>query len=431
MAKSAGSVGDKILGALSLAHDGVAGGATRVQEMHQAIANKPYGVLRKIPGVQVGSETSRVFHDGIAGAVYDSIRGVNSVLFGVAAAAVHAFADKLETPPSAAGRSESPPRFAFTPLHEGVISALNGVCGDYLAQADNGLAIALSFRHQRRDLVLTGEALAAAYPQATPRLAIFVHGLACNEDSWQLYARQHWPQAAVPQTYADLLQAEFGCTPLFLRYNTGLRISANAEAMAAQLDQLVQHWPVPVERIELIGHSMGGLVIRGAAWFAEQSKLGWVGKVDNLICLGSPHMGAPLEKLGHVAAAALEFSDITRPLAKIAKARSIGIKDLRHGYITALDGEAHEPDAPFVNGRQQIARLPHGRYRFVGATLAGEGHPIGNLLGDGLVRSGSALALALAEAEGVALCRLNHLQLLNHPLVYAHLQRWLSEAPPP
>ncbi len=53
-------------------------------------------------------------------------------------------------------------------------------------------------------------------------------------------------------------------TPVYLRYNTGLPVGRNGADLAWLLDDLVAAWPVPVRSIALVGHSMGGLVVRAA-----------------------------------------------------------------------------------------------------------------------------------------------------------------------
>ena len=57
---------------------------------------------------------------------------------------------------------------------------------------------------------------------------------------------------------------DLGYTPVFVRFNTGRHISENGASLAALLDELVADWPVEVERIAIVGHSMGGLVARSA-----------------------------------------------------------------------------------------------------------------------------------------------------------------------
>src|SRR3546814_17535470 len=62
-------------------------------------------------------------------------------------------------------------------------------------------------------------------------------------------------------TYAETL-AGLGWTPVMLRVNTGRAIRDNGVELAALLRTLVAEWPGGVERVALIGHSMGGLIAR-------------------------------------------------------------------------------------------------------------------------------------------------------------------------
>jgi pimeloyl-ACP methyl ester carboxylesterase len=315
---------------------------------------------------------------------------------------------------------------------DALIGAVNGIWGDWLARTDNGLGLPLAFRRNGRDLALGAAALRAAYPEAGGRIAVFVHGLCCDEQSWLLYAERD--DNGQPLTYGSRLRQELGYTPLYLRYNSGRHISDNGEDLARALQGLVEHWPVKLQRIALIGHSMGGLVIRSACHYALAQGLGWADKVTQVVCLGSPHQGAPLEKIGNVATAVLGAIDITRPIATAINSRSAGIKDLRHGAVRAEDWRDLDPDALLGDTRQPATPLPKARYHYVGATLGPENHAIGLLIGDGLVRGSSAAGRHREEArrvgfkdgDGHLLARLHHMQLLNHPEVYAHLARWLA-----
>ncbi len=316
---------------------------------------------------------------------------------------------------------------------DAVIGAVNGVFGDFLARERNPLAIEFGFRADRRRLALTADSLSAAYPDATPRLAVFIHGLCCDERAWDFFADRHWPDEAAPQNYASRLRGALGYTPLYVRYNSGRHISESGEDFALALEQLVQNWPTPIEKLALIGHSMGGLVARSASHHALELGLAWPEKVTQLICLGSPHHGADLEKFGNVATALLGALDITRPIATAINARSSGIKDLRHGSLRKEDWHERDPDALLGDERLPALLLPKAAYHYVGATMgATPDHRRGRMLGDGLVRSASASGRhrdpkrSVAHTEGHILCKLHHMQLLNHPDVYAHLARWLA-----
>ncbi|EBO3250175.1 hypothetical protein YI43_24120, partial [Salmonella enterica subsp. enterica serovar Enteritidis] len=96
---------------------------------------------------------------------------------------------------------------------------------------------------------------------------------------------------------AKLLAQRDRNTMLYLNYNTGRRISANGRSLANTLQDLVVRNP-RITSIDLIGHSMGGLVSRSALFYGKQNVYSWVNMVENLVCLGSPHHGAVLERFG-------------------------------------------------------------------------------------------------------------------------------------
>jgi hypothetical protein len=129
--------------------------------------------------------------------------------------------------------------------------ALNGAFGDSMHRRGNRLAVPMSLRLHGRNVELTERALAAAYPDATTRIAVFLHGLCETEEAWQFGAARHLP-------YGARLEAELGYTPLYVRYNTGRHISENGRDFAELLTHITTHWPVAVDEIVLVGHSTAG-----------------------------------------------------------------------------------------------------------------------------------------------------------------------------
>jgi hypothetical protein len=172
---------------------------------------------------------------------------------------------------------------------------------------------------------------------------------------------------------------------------------------------------------------MGGLVSRAACHSGLRSGAAWTDRVSNVICLGAPHLGAPLEKAVHLASAALNAFAVTRPLAAVLNARSRGIQDLRHGYTADQDWRGRSPQTQYDARRTPIARLPGARYHFIGSTVGGsERDPLGDIVGDGLVRLPSSTARELADADTAVLFRTHHMRLLNHPAVYRQIRTRLS-----
>lgn len=159
------------------------------------------------------------------------------------------------------------------------VAALNGVCGDHLEATGNTLATPMTLRFEGQALTLEPRALQAALPTASGHIVVLVHGLSLSELSW---SRKGQP------SIGDRLRDDLGYTPLYLRYNTGRHISTNGQQFTRMLQALCSSWPVPVESVSLIGHSMGGLVIRSACWYARHNDADWLQHLRRVVCLGTP-----------------------------------------------------------------------------------------------------------------------------------------------
>ena len=284
-------------------------------------------------------------------------------------------------------------------------SIVNGCFGDYLSQRDNGLAIDMAFYQHNRPLPLTSEALREAFPAPTGKLCVLLHGLCCHEGSWD------YPDNPA-RSYGSALQADLGFTPLFLRYNTGLPIPYNGKALDTLLEQLLAAYPLPVEELVLLGHSMGGLVLRGACHFGAERGAAWVGKVSRVFYIGTPHEGAALEQVGHLVNSILHAvpNPITHLIGNVANQRSQGIKDLRHG--TVLEGAAGVAAVPWLAGAQH--------YMIAGTVTDDPEHLAAKLFGDGLVQPPQA-------GENVCLFPgIDHMQLAHDDAVYEQIKTWCA-----
>ena len=100
---------------------------------------------------------------------------------------------------------------------------------------------------------------------------------------------------------------------------------ATGRELAEQLEQLVNEWPQPIDDIVLLGHSMGGLIARSACHYGLIEKRDWLGRVSTLITLGTPHHGAPLERIGNKVDHLLAISPYSVPFTRLGKLRSAGI----------------------------------------------------------------------------------------------------------
>jgi hypothetical protein len=399
-----------------LAADGVGGIVDRAQELHRAVAGRVFGALGG------GPVPVRVAHDAIAGAVYAGARvagGTGSRLVGAAVA--------VTRPPDA-------PSLTDHPRAGPAVGALNGILGDRLHAEASVLALPMTVRAGGHDVPLTAAALAAAYPDAGARVVVLLHGLCETDASWALGTRRE--DAPPLPTYAERLQADLGLSPVVLRYNTGRRISENGQELDELLDELVRRWPCEVRELVLLGHSMGGLVIRSACHRAHGSGRPWRGRLTHVVMLGTPHLGAPLEQNVNRATRLLRRVPEALPVASVLDARSAGIRDLRFGAITDDDWDGHPPDL-VEDPCGDVPLLEDVRHCTISATLATRHDgPAGRLLGDLLVYHSSATGagrrrkIAFSVEDTVHLGGLTHFSLLNHPRVYAQVRDWLAATTP-
>jgi pimeloyl-ACP methyl ester carboxylesterase len=389
-------------GLLRLGADATLGITDLVEQMHLTISR------RALPlGRPAGGRTR-----GITGAVYGSIRGITRLASRGLDSSVRLF--------------ESPERPGTTTAkREAALASLNGIWGDHLAATGNPLAIRMSIRVRGRDLDLSADGLKSAVARPASRIALLVHGLCMNDLRWQRDGHDH----------GEMLARELGYTTLALNYNSGLHVSDNGEQLAALLEQVVSCWPVPVDELAIVGHSMGGLVARSACHVAGRRSLAWLRRLRRLVFLGTPHHGAALERGGRLLDSVLELSPYAAPFARLGKARSAGITDLRFGNVQRSDWEGRHAHDQRHDDRVPTP-LPAGvAVHCVAATTAGEPRGLRHaLIGDGLVSLASAwgehrdkrLALAVPASRKVLVTRANHLDLLSRAEVALCLRRCLA-----
>jgi triacylglycerol lipase len=316
-------------------------------------------------------------------------------------------------------------------------AALNAVLGDYLERRGNALAIQMSFYHEGVALRLSAESLHAAHLDGSPRVVVLVHGLGQTEACWSFRTDPSSVDGpATSVTYGSSLRDELGLTPFYVRYNTGRRISQNGRDLALLLEQLVLVSPDAIADITLIGHSMGGLVIRSACHYGVALAHTWPQRLRRAFYLGSPHLGSPFEKAGNLATLVLGAIDnpVVRLVHEVADLRGAGIKDLRDGSL--LD-EDWQPSAAGVPGTRppSAVPLPAGvAHYFVAGTLTqSQGHLATLLFGDALVRLPSALDPArgagLPPEHWAILPGILHMNLSRSPEVYARIRAWFAEQP--
>lgn len=367
-----------------------------VRDVHRAVSRRVFGAV-------LGGRGPRLVHDAVAAVAYTGVsRGLRGASIGLRHLADRGLGSPVES----------------TPRSRLMRSAVNGLVGDRLASRHDPYALSMSVRHRGADVTPEPHGFALAYPDATSEVVVLVHGLGENDDSWDLGAARRG------RTYETALDAQTRATTVRLRYNTGRHVSDNGAELSNLLTKLVEGWPVPVARLHLVGHSMGGLVIRAATSYGVVRRAPWTPRVATVVCLGTPHLGAPLERGVQVGARLLGLVPETLPFATVLGARSVGIVDLRHGYVSPAEWEGRDLTAYWGDGRIAVAPLPRATYHFVAATT--------DLLVLGRSATGRPPAgdPVVAHAQGTRVPG-GHLGLLNHPRVADSLVAWVNGAPSP
>jgi PGAP1-like protein len=390
-------------GVSRMAIDATTGLVDLVETLQARIARGP---------AQLGGPVVAGAVHGISSLVYATIRGVTRAV-GSGIDAVLAQLSPL------LGEMES------SRARDAMLAALNGVLGDYLAATHNPLAFDMSLRHAGSVLEPATADLAARFAAPRDRLLVLVHGLCLNDLQWERDGHDH----------GAALARDLGYAPLYLRYNTGQHISTNGQALAGQLEALVAAWPAPLAHLTILGHSMGGLVARSAIHYGRLARHAWPGVLRELVFLGTPHHGAPLERGGQWIDTLLGATPYTEPFRRLGRARSAGITDLRHGCVLDEDWQGRDRFAHGADPRRPLP-LPQGIACFaVAAHLGADRSERGeHLLGDGLVPVASALGshadarlnLDFPSGHQWIADATSHMDLLSRAAVYEHVRAWLA-----
>jgi pimeloyl-ACP methyl ester carboxylesterase len=355
-----------------------------VEGMHRAIVGRWFGMAGP------KAEPAHRVVDGFAASVYQTIR-VGGTVAGIAISVGAELAER---------RTRLGPVWE-TSRGKYVQSIMNGVWGDRFDEDHSPLRIELGVRDPAgRHVPANPTSLRDGFPRPSGRLAVMVHGLGENERSWQ---------SVDGSGLADGLEAD-GFSVLRVRYNTGRRVTDNALDLATLLEEIRLAWPVPVEEIALIGHSMGGLVVESAVEAGRSSGQGWVDKTTHVVALSAPHLGSPIEKLVHLVSRSLGLFRESRPLGAFLDQRSAGIRDLRHG-----PGPADDPAGSI-------------EHHLVATTVTSDpNHPLGFLVGDLVVRVASATRKGRdVQTEVLVVGGSTHTSLRHDPEVVARIRTWLE-----
>ena len=355
---------------------------TAVEDVHRAVSDGVYRWLGPL-GRPLQRYTDAM-NAGAYRAVRLGLRGAGEVAAaacqfprgGVAPSADDELTPTVRTAPTAT----PPPSRAATKAR----AIAQGVLSPELLSVVPAFEEELSLRYAGRSGPLAPAELAAAVPTAGPHLVVFVHGLVDTEHVW-------FPTDERAACLPSAAEAA-GATPLLVRYATGRPIERNGRDLDAALEAAVTSWPVPVASLTLVGHSMGGLLLRAACAAAADRGARWLDRLDDLLYLGTPHLGSWLEKVANVTSWTLRrTSRHAAPIGALLDGRSQGIKDLRFGTTGEAAWSEGRVDGLLTGRPVDAPWLVGARHHFVVGRLRREpGHPLNAVLGDALVRSSSA-----------------------------------------
>lgn len=383
-----------------LSVDAIKGITDLVESMHQTISSVG-GLL---------GEPDKKQTKGYSGLIYSSIRGVTEQLSG----GIDVLLEKLSETIDEHENSSSQQR-------EAVIAALNGVLGDHLTSRNNPLAVQMNLRNQGK--IWAKQDLATQIQKSSRKILIMVHGSSMNDLQWNRRGHDH----------GTALARDFQYLPLYIHYNSGLHISSNGENLSDRLEELVANSPTNIE-LNIIAHSMGGLVSRSAISHGKKKGKAWPDRLRKIVFLGTPHHGTLLERAGNLVDILLQISPYSSPFARLGKIRSSGITDLRYGYVSPQDWENRDR-FEWVNDRRIPLPLPSGVECYsVAATTCTRKNKLGDgIVGDGLVSVDSALGrhndpkhdLAFPKDRQWISRKTNHLDLLGE-CVYDNIRTWMQ-----
>lgn len=393
--------GEVIEGLAQLVTSGAVEITDLVEALHREILLRPFGLHDE--------EHIERWETGIAGRIYQIIRQLMSSNGKLIALSLRRLNQQI-------GYKQR--HRALPDNLKVVVNIINGTLGDHLINQHNPLAVSMILYD------------AFGHPQQQPlsgRVIIFIHGLCLSYLSWHPddingYGRQiqrHFPESTI----------------LYLDYNSGRRISKNGRSFARLLDELVRNHP-DITHIDLVGHSMGGLVTRSALYYGNKEQKDWLKKIDHLICLGSPHHGAMLENMSFFIQDVVSKLPFAGAFSHLLDLRSAGIIDLRHGSVRDDDWEYLPDRMGVIEDRRRPAPVPQNIKAFL---LAGslENSPskrfTPNLFGDGLVTIDSALGeyigelhLNVPESHKAVYYGVGHMALQNDARVCCQLIKWLA-----
>ena len=251
---SLSSASNEVRALSSLAFDELSRFPGAIRDMHLGIAQRAFR------GVGPAGRPVQLIHDAVSGRAYRAI--------GAGASGLGKAVDATMQRRGIGGQAS----LSTTPMGSFGIAVLNGLIGDRLEREGSALHQPTSARMHGQPIGLDESSLREAFPHATPRLAVFIHGLTGDEFCWS-WGQNPATNPRAEEAYGSRPASDLGYAPVYLRYNSGLHISENGRTVAALLPGArARRGRSRCEQIALVGHSMGGLVARSAAHQADERR---------------------------------------------------------------------------------------------------------------------------------------------------------------
>jgi pimeloyl-ACP methyl ester carboxylesterase len=305
-----------------------------------------------------------------------------------------------------------------------ILSVLNGVIGDYLEEKKNPLKIEMQFRYRLKSILLDRKSIKETYPNVNGKILLMLHGSCMNDIQWTRKEHNH----------GNIIAKELNKTPIYLNYNSGRHISTNGKNLNDCLEELVKNWPVPIEELVIIAHSMGGLVARSALYYGGQEQKNWTKHLKKIVFLGTPHHGSHVERKGNYLDIILEAIPYVKPFARLGKIRSAGVTDLRYGNLVDEDWQDNDRFERKADQRQHIPLPNQIEFYSIAAVIGKKTTTVSaKILGDTLVDVKSALGqhknpdknLLFKKENSWIVYENNHLDLLSNPKIMEKIKEWL------
>ena len=403
-----------------VAGEALAAGGGLVKSMHEGIAGRPFGVLG------AAAAPVRVVHDGVARAVYGGVRGALRTA-AHAGAAVAAARRRGRRPRARRGP-------ALVDRARGAQRPLRRPPRRPRQRPRPGDGLPPPRRGRRPDAGRPGRRLPRRHlagGRVRPRARRDRRGLAAAAPP---RARPRAP-AHVRRAPAGRAQLHAAAPPLQHR---PAHLRATAASSPACSTTLVAGWPGGVEELVLVGHSMGGLVARSACHYGDVDGRRWTAAVRHVFCLGTPHLGADLEKGVNVLGWALGRLPGDQALGRRAQRpqrrhQGPALRLVRRG---GLERAARTPTSSCATAARRSRSSPAPTTTSSARRcVEGPARVACSATCSSACRARRDAATAAAarspsrSSNGRELTGLTHFDLLNHPAVYEQLRTWIVRSP--